>query len=37
MPLSLKYNLAGSLGPIVGELGAAIRSYMKGAIVSGTP
>ena len=36
-PLELEHNHRFSGGSIVGELGAAIRSHMKGAIVSGTP
>lgn len=37
LPLELEQNHRFSGGSIVGELGAAIRSHMKGAIVSGTP
>lgn len=36
-PLELEHNYRFSGGSIVGELGAAIRSHMKGAIVGGTP
>lgn len=36
-PLELEHNHRFSGGSIVGELGAAIRSHMKGAIVGGTP
>lgn len=36
-PLELEHNHRFSGGSIVGELGAAIRSNMKGAIASGTP
>lgn len=36
-PLELKYNHRFSGRSIVGELGAAIRSNMKGTIASGTP
>lgn len=37
LPLELEYNHRFSEGSIVGELGTAIRSNMKGGPVSGTP